>query len=276
MFKDLLSDTPWPTKAGTRTAMGPMTGAASTAAIAELAATSGPLIALVASSAEALTLERELPLFLADEIPILTLPDWETLPYDHFSPHQDIISQRLRTFFELPHLDRGVVILPVTTAMLRTPPQHFVEANTLDLSIGDQFDTERFTQGLALNGYRAVDTVMEHGEFAVRGSLLDVFPMGSNTPYRIDLLDDEVETLRIFDPETQRTVSQVDSIKLMPAREFPVSSQAVERFQMAWYETFDGDAESCPTFTEISNGRIPGGARRLRCLARGQPGFRSL
>ena len=260
MFKDLLSDTPWPTKAGSRTAMGPMTGAASTAAIAELAAASGPLIALVASSAEALTLERELPLFLADEIPILTLPDWETLPYDHFSPHQDIISQRLRTFFELPHLERGVVILPVTTAMLRTPPQHFVEANTLDLSIGDQFDTERFTQGLALNGYRAVDTVMEHGEFAVRGSLLDVFPMGSNTPYRIDLLDDEVETLRIFDPETQRTVSQVDSIKLMPAREFPVSSQAIERFQMAWYETFDGDAESCPTFTEISNGRIPGGA----------------
>ncbi len=260
MFKDLLSNTPWPTKAGTRTAMGPMTGAASTAAIAELAASSRPLIVLVASSAEALTLERELPFFLADDLPILTLPDWETLPYDHFSPHQDIISQRLRTFFELPHLERGVVILPVTTAMLRTPPKHFVEANTLDLSIGDHFNTERFTQGLALNGYRAVDTVMEHGEFAVRGSLLDVFPMGSNAPYRIDLLDDEVETLRIFDPETQRTVSQVNSIKLMPAREFPVSRKAIERFQMAWYETFDGDAEGCPTFTEISHGRIPGGA----------------
>ncbi|MDG2461072.1 MAG: transcription-repair coupling factor [Luminiphilus sp.] len=260
MFKELLSNAPWPQKIGSRTALGPMPGAASAAAIAELASAGGPLIVMVASSTEALMLERELPLFLEGALPVLTLPDWETLPYDHFSPHQDIISQRLRTFFELPHLKAGIVIVPVTTAMLRTPPQHFVEVNTLDLSVDEQFDTERFTHGLALNGYRSVETVMEHGEFAVRGSLLDVFPMGSNAPYRIDLLDDEVETLRTFDPETQRTVSQVDRIKLMPAREFPVSKKAIERFQMAWYQTFEGDAEGCPTFTEISAGRIPGGA----------------
>jgi transcription-repair coupling factor (superfamily II helicase) len=259
MLRDHLIDTPWPQVAGSRTAVGPLPGSAGSAAIAELASMDRPLITLVASSTDALVLARELPMFLESDIPVLTLPDWETLPYDHFSPHQDIVSQRLRTFYELPKLNSGIVILPITTAMLRTPPKYFVEGNTLDLSAGDQFDLARFTAGLALNGYRAVETVMEHGEFAVRGALLDVFPMGSEAPYRVDLFDEEVETLRIFDPETQRTVDQVPRIKLMPAREFPVNADAIERFQMAWFDAFDGDADLCPTFTEVSAGRIPGG-----------------
>ena len=263
MFLPLIKDTPWPATKGTCTALGPLPGAASTAAIAELAARGelqGPFVVLVASSTEAHTLERELPLFLPEPVPVLTLPDWETLPYDHFSPHQDIVSQRLRTFYELPKLREGIVILPITTAMLRTPPQHYIEGNTLDLSVGDTFDADGFAKSLALNGYRAVETVFEHGEFAVRGALLDVFPMGSDTPYRIDLLDDEVETLRTFDPETQRTVDRVEQIKLMPAREFPIGGDATHRFQMAWFESFDGDADLCPAFTEISAGRVPGGA----------------
>jgi len=260
MFRDLISDLPWPNQPGTRSALGPLPGSASTAAIAELALQGAPLVTLVASSAEAQLLERELPLFLAEDLPILTLPDWETLPYDHFSPHQDIVSQRLRTLYELPKLNRGIVILPITTAMLRTPPQHYVEGNTLDLSLGDTFDADAFVKSLTLNGYRAVDTVFEHGEFAVRGALLDVFPMGSEAPYRIDLLDDEVETLRTFDPDTQRTVDKVEHIKLMPAREFPLGGEATHRFQMAWFEHFDGDADLCPAFTEISAGRVPGGA----------------
>lgn len=260
MLRDRLADTPWPHVAGSRTAVGPLLGSSSSAAIAELAAFDQPLIALVASSTDALVLARELPLFLQSDIPVLTLPDWETLPYDHFSPHQDIVSQRLRTFYELPNLNRGIVILPVSTAMLRTPPTYFIEGNTLDLSSGAPFDLERFTTSLTLNGYHAVETVMEHGEFAVRGALLDVFPMGSESPYRIDLFDNEVETLRTFDPETQRTISQVSQIKLMPAREFPVNSTAIRRFQMAWFDAFDGDADLCPTFSEVSAGRIPGGA----------------
>ena len=260
MLKDRLADTPWPNSVGSRTAIGPLLGSAGSAAIAELAAADRPLIVLVPSSTDALVLARELPLFLQSDIPVLTLPDWETLPYDHFSPHQDIVSQRLRTFYELPNLAQGLVILPITTAMLRTPPKYFIEGNTLDLSAGDQFDLERFTTGLTLNGYHAVETVMEHGEFAVRGALLDVFPMGSESPYRIDLFDNEVETLRTFDPETQRTVNQVQHIKLMPAREFPVNSDAIRRFQMSWYDTFDGDADLCPTFNEVTAGRIPGGA----------------
>ena len=263
MYHPLIKDTRWPATPATRTALGPVPGAASTAAIAELARNSEvgrPLVVLVASSADANMLERELPLFLPEPIPVLTLPDWETLPYDHFSPHQDIVSQRLRTFYELPKLSGGIVILPITTAMLRTPPQHYVEGNTLDLSVGDTFNADSFTKSLALNGYRAVETVFEHGEFAVRGALLDVFPMGSDAPYRIDLLDDEVETLRTFDPETQRTVDRVEQIKLMPAREFPIGGDATHRFQMAWFEHFDGDADLCPAFTEISAGRVPGGA----------------
>ena len=263
MFHPLIKDTPWPANKGTRTALGPLPGAASTAAIAELASQSEmqrPVVVLVASSTEAHTLERELPLFLPHPVPILTLPDWETLPYDHFSPHQDIVSQRLRTFYELPKLSEGILILPITTAMLRTPPQHYIDGNTLDLSVGDTFDADSFAKSLALNGYHAVETVFEHGEFAVRGALLDVFPMGSDMPYRIDLLDDEVETLRTFEPETQRTVDRVEQIKLMPAREFPIGGDATHRFQMAWFESFDGDADLCPAFTEISAGRVPGGA----------------
>ena len=152
MFHPLIKDTPWPATPGTRMALGPLPGAASTAAIAELAAQSEmqrPVVVLVASSTEAHTLERELPLFLPHPVPILTLPDWETLPYDHFSPHQDIVSQRLRTFYELPKLSEGIVILPITTAMLRTPPQHYVEGNTLDLSVGAPCDADSFAKSLA-------------------------------------------------------------------------------------------------------------------------------
>ena len=126
MLKDRLADTPWPHVAGSRTAIGPLVGSAGSATVAELATADQPLIALVANSSEALVLARELPLFLGSDIPIHTLPDWETLPYDHFSPHQDIVSQRLRTFYELPNLTNGIVILPITTAMLRTPPAYFV------------------------------------------------------------------------------------------------------------------------------------------------------
>ncbi len=260
MFCDLITKIPWPEKPGSRTAIGPMPGATSSAAIAEFAEQGRTLVVLVASLAEAHTLERELPLFLSANTPILTLPDWETLPYDHFSPHQDIVSQRLRTLYELPKLTHGIVLLPVTTAMLRTPPQHYIDGNTLDLKVGDTFDPEAFAKNLTLNGYRTVETVFEHGEMAIRGALLDVFPMGSAVPFRIDLLDDEVETLRSFDPASQRTIERVSEIKLMPAREFPIGGDAINRFQMAWYDSFEGDAEICPIFTEISAGRVPGGA----------------
>ena len=251
---------PWPEKAGTRSSFGPCPGASAALTIATLAAENRPLVVVTPNTSAALELEREIPLFLKKPLEILTLPDWETLPYDNFSPHQDIISERLNALHKLPSMTQGILIVPMTTLMHRTPPCHYIAGNSLVLALGEALNTETFVRNLSLNGYRAVDTVYEHGEYAIRGSLLDIYPMGSELPYRIDLFDNEIETLRTFDPESQRTIAKVDSIRLLPAREFPMHPQAIQRFQMNWYRSFDGDPENCPTFTEISEGRVPGGA----------------
>ncbi|MGD2008254.1 MAG: CarD family transcriptional regulator, partial [Cellvibrionales bacterium] len=260
MLTELVATTPWPRQVGTRTALGPMPGAACSHALAQLALAHPLLVVVVPSSSEAATLERELPLFTREPVTTLSLPDWETLPYDTFSPHQDIVSQRLSTFHQLPELSAGILIVPVTTLMQRCPPVHYIAGSSLMLDVGQPLDTQTLVHNLSLNGYRSVDTVYEHGEFAVRGSLLDIFPMGSSLPYRIDLFDDEIESLRTFDPETQRTIAKVDSIRLLPAREFPLTSDAIERFKLNWYRSFDGDPENCSMFREICQGRVPGGA----------------
>ena len=260
MFQSLINNLPWPDKVGTRSAIGPCPGASTALAVAELASQTGLLVVVTPTTAAALTLERELPLFFKKPLEILTLPDWETLPYDNFSPHQDIVSERLNALHRLPSMTSGVLIVPVTTLMHRTAPTHYIAGNSLVLTCGESLDTKTFVHNLVLNGYRSVDTVYEHGEYAIRGSLLDIFPMGSPLPYRIDLFDNEVETLRTFDPESQRTIAKVDSIRLLPAREFPLHEDAIHRFQLNWYRSFDVDAPSCPTFNEISSGRVPGGA----------------
>jgi len=260
MFHSLVTSLPWPQTPGSRSAVGPFPGSSAALAIAELAPKGGLLVVITPNTAAALTLERELPLFFDQPVEVLTLPDWETLPYDNFSPHQDIISERLSTLHRLPSMTAGVLIVPVSTLMHRAPPTHYIAGNSLVLERGDFFDSEAFIRNLTLNGYHSVDTVYEHGEYAIRGSLLDIFPMGSRLPFRIDLFDNEVETLRTFDPESQRTIAKVDSIRLLPAREFPLHDQAIHRFQMNWYQRFDVDPDNCPTFTEISQGRVPGGA----------------
>ena len=260
MFTELTQSLPWPQKTGTRTAIGPCLGAGVSLAVAELSALNEFLVVVTPSTSSALELERELPIFLEKPLEILTLPDWETLPYDNFSPHQDIVSERLNAFHRLPSMRAGVLIVPVTTLMHRTPPVHYIAGNSLVLEIGQELNTESFVRNLSLNGYRAVDTVYEHGEYAIRGSLLDIYPMGSRLPYRIDLFDAEVESLRTFDPESQRTIDKVNSIRLLPAREFPLNEDAIDRFKMNWYRSFDHDPDNCPTFTEISRGRVPGGA----------------
>jgi len=260
MFLDKLTENVWPSTPGARTAFGPFLGAAETLCIAELASQTLPLAIVTPSISSARTIERELRLFLDPDVEVLTLPDWETLPYDHFSPHQDIVSERLDVFHRLPALQRGIVLIPITTLMLRTPPVHYVTGNSLVLALGDHFNAQEFTRDLARNGYRAVDTVYEHGEYAVRGALLDIFPMGSELPYRIDLFDNEVESLRTFDPESQRTLDRVDQIRMLPAREFPLTAGAIERFQFSWYRLFDGDPDQSAVFTEISAGRVPAGA----------------
>ena len=259
MFPELLKDTPWPQQKASRTALGPFSGSAEARCIAELARPGQLLLVITADTSSALTLERELPFFLEDDVEILAFPDWETLPYDNFSPHQDIISERLSTLHRLRRMTGGILVVPIPTLMHRLAPTDYIAASSLVLAQGQTLDIDSFRRDLQLNGYLNVETVYEHGEFALRGSLFDIYPMGSKLPYRIDLLDAEVDSLRTFDPETQRTVDKVERINLLPGREYPLDKGAISRFQMNWYEAFEVDPDQCAVYVEVSAGRSPGG-----------------
>jgi transcription-repair coupling factor (superfamily II helicase) len=238
---------------------GNLPGAALSLAIAEAASSAKRFtLLLTADSQSAERLEQELR-FFAPELPVLHFPDWETLPYDLFSPHQDIISLRVSTLYRLPELKHGILVVPITTALHRLPPKRFLLGSSLVMEVGQRVDVEQLRGNLEAAGYRCVDTVYEHGEFAVRGALVDIFPMGSNEPYRIDLFDDEVETLRTFDPETQRSIDKVESIKLLPAREFPLEKKAVTDFRGRFRERFDVDFRRCPIYQDLSTGITPAG-----------------
>ncbi|SFM36943.1 transcription-repair coupling factor [Halopseudomonas yangmingensis] len=234
-------------------------GAARALAIAE-AASAHPGLSLVVGkdSAEADTLEQELR-FFAPQLPVLSFPDWETLPYDRFSPHQDIISQRLTSLFKLPQVSQGILVVPMTTLLQRIAPRSFLGGSVLMLEVGQRLDIERMRLNLDAAGYRCVDTVYEHGDYAVRGALLDLYPMGSRLPYRIDLLDDDIDTLRTFDPETQRSIDRVERIQLLPAREFPLDKSALTGFRARFRERFDVDYRQCPIYQDLSEGMVPPG-----------------
>lgn len=192
-------------------------------------------------------------------LPVHLFPDWETLPYDMFSPHQDIISERLTTLSNLPDLRTGVVILPVNTLMHRLAPRAYLDANSLALDAGQKINIEQMRLRFENAGYRCVSQVMEHGEFAVRGSLIDLFPMGSQHPYRIDLFDDEIESIRRFDPDSQRSADVIERLRLLPAREFPLDEAARMRFRQRYRSEFEGDATMSSIYREVSNGNAPAG-----------------
>lgn len=204
---------------------------------------------------------EELDFFVHDDdgLELMRFPDWETLPYDTFSPHQDIVSERLAVLTRLPHARSAILVVPVGTLMGRIAPAQFIEAYSLSLRVGERLDLDEMRGRLDRAGYRNVSQVMEHGEFAVRGSLLDIFPMGAHTPYRIDLFDDEVETIRIFDPESQRSSDRVDAIDLLPAREVPVDADGIARFRRNWRARFEGDPTACTVYREVSQGNAPAG-----------------
>ena len=219
----------------------------------------GPVVVTTPDTPAAHRLEEELRFYLAGQLPILHFPDWETLPYDLFSPHQDIISERLATLYQLPSLRRGILIVPVNTLMVRLAPRQYLELNSLVLKQGERLDLGAMRRRLEASGYRCVSQVMEHGEFAVRGSVFDLYPMGGALPYRIDLLDDEVESIRTFDPETQRSRDKVEHVNLLPAREFPLTDEAIGRFRQAWRARFEGDPSACPVYRDVSDGLAPAG-----------------
>jgi len=239
---------------------GQLYGSAAALALAEAArGAAGPLL-LIAESARALDrLQSELRFFLGGELSVLPFPDWETLPYDRFSPHPDIISQRLAALYELPSLKRGIVIVTLETLLQRLPPPSYVESHTLLITRGDRLPRDAFRARLAQAGYAQVAQVMSPGECAVRGSLIDVFPMGAAEPLRIDLFDDEIETIRAFDPETQRSGERLECVRLLPAREVPLDAPAVKTFRQRYRVRFEGDPSRSPVYRDVSNGLAPGG-----------------
>ncbi len=207
----------------------------------------------------ALRLEHELSFFLQNEYPILHFPDWETLPYDVFSPLPEIISERLKTLALLPQVKRGALVVSVTTLMHRLAPREHVLANSFAVKVGDDFNLELNRIKLESVGYHCVSQVYQHGEFAVRGSIVDLFPMGSKVPFRIELFDEEIESIRTFDPETQRSLEKTDRIQLFPAREFPLTDDSIKHFRQAFREAFPETSPKNHFYLDVSKGITPGG-----------------
>ena len=218
----------------------------------------GLVLAVARDTHGAQSLENDLRVFAAD-LPVLHFPDWETLPYDLFSPHPDIVSQRVAALYRLPGIGRGVLVVPVSSLMQRLPPPSWIAGNALDLRKGQKLDLDAEKRRLEASGYRNVPQVLDPGDFAVRGALLDLFPMGSDVPYRIELFDDVIDTLRSFDPETQRYDHPVESVKLLPAREFPLDLASTKRVREILSERFDFDPRRCPLYQDLKEGGTPAG-----------------
>jgi transcription-repair coupling factor (superfamily II helicase) len=224
--------------------------------------TSGIKVLIAQDNLSASQLQDELQFFLNQEQnpqELLFFPDWETLPYDQFSPHQDIISERLFTLSRIQQVKNAIVITSASTLMHRLCPPEFLNQYALMLKEGQKLDLNIFRNQLQQSGYHCVNKVLEHGEFALRGSIIDVYPMGSGMPFRIELFDDEIESLREFDTETQRTVEKIKEINVLPAREFPLNEQSQVLFRRAFRELFSGNPSQCPIYEAVSNGQFPSG-----------------
>jgi len=220
-----------------------------------------PLLIITHDTPSALRLEQEL-LSLVQQPSLLTIclfPDWETLPYDIFSPHQDIISQRLATLYQLSRMQKGIVIVPVTTLAQRLAPKQYLEANSLIINKGDKKDLHQLRQELEAGGYRCVEQVMAHGEFSARGAIVDLFPMGSKTPFRLDFFDDEIDEIRLFDPDNQRSSDKIDAINLLPAHEFPIDKEAINLFRGQYRQQFTSSIDKESIYHQVSNGILPPG-----------------
>lgn len=258
MKQNTILSIPLPKKAGESSYVGNLSGAALALSIAELAANhNGPILAVVPDSQTAVRLQPEISQFTHTDVTIF--PDWETLPYDNFSPHQDIISDRLARLYQLPTQESGVLLVPISTLLQRLTPREYLHQHALIVKKGDRLSLEKLRLQLEASGYRHVDQVIEHGEYASRGSLLDLYPMGSNHPYRIDFFDDEVDSIREFDPENQRSTGEIEHINLLPAHEFPTDDLAVESFRVRWRERFEARREPESIYQQVSKKTWPAG-----------------
>ena len=221
----------------------------------------GPLLAIARDTQGAHQLEADLHTLLGvrGDLPVLPFPDWETLPYDRFSPHPDIVSQRLAALHRLPTLKRGIVVVPVQTLMQRLPPLRYVVGGSFDYRVGQSLDFDAEKRRLEAASYRHVPQVLDPGDFAVRGGLLDVYPMGAEAPLRIELLDDSIDSIRAFDPESQRSLEKTDAVRMLPGREVPLDEAAIERALGTLRERFDVDTRRSSLYQDLKSGLAPAG-----------------
>ena len=230
-------------------------------ALAKLAEQQSRRILLITEDApSAYRFEQEIRFFtptLASHVSVF--PDWETLPYDNFSPHQDIISERLRVLAKLPESQQGVLIVSLSSLLHRIAPASYIQGQTFLFAPGERKPLEGFRRQLEQAGYRTVNQVMEHGEYSVRGSIIDVFPMGSDQPYRIDYFDDEIDSIRPFDVETQRSAEPIANIQLLPAHEFPTNDAGIELFRRQYRERFQASTARESVYQQVSHGSWPAG-----------------
>jgi len=247
-----------PPKPGQRLDLPPLAASADALAISQLAR-ANQLLAVVASSPlEAQRLAEEIAWF-APALRTHVLPDWETLPYDSFSPHQDLISERLATLHAVSRGECEILIVAASTALTRLPPPAFLAAHTFFMKKGEKLDIEKLRAQLARAGYQPVTQVVTAGEYSIRGGLVDLFPMGTPLPYRIELFDDEIETIRSFDVDSQRTLYPVPEIRLLPAREFPAGDAGRTTFRQRFREFFEGDSSRISLYKDVSSGILPAG-----------------
>ena len=216
----------------------------------------GLLVVVVQDVRRLHMLEAEIDFFQdpIEPIPVHRLLDWECLPYDLFSPHPDITSQRLRTLSRLPETKRGILLLTLETLIQRLPPKPFILEQSFSLEVGEPLDMEAMRERLSNSGYRLVGQVMAPGEFAVRGGLFDIFAMGARYPFRLDLFGEIIEGIRLFDPETQRSAESTTTISLLPAREFPITSESIDLFRQNFRRLFEGDPQQQQIYREVSRG----------------------
>ncbi len=256
----LIASAPAPPPPGALSHWGRLIGASVALLVAELAQKADrPVVIFAEDPRHADQLEAEIAFFAGPDLPVQHFVEWETLPWDSFSPHQDIISQRLRVLSALPATTNGVIIAAVSALQQRLPPLDYVAARSLSLRKGQSLPRQAFTGDLTAAGYLRVPQVSEHGEFAVRGSLIDVFPMGADAPARIDFFDDEIESLRYFSAETQLSGARVDRIDVLPAREIPLDDEAVRVFRDRYRERFEGQPGKSRVYRDVSDGIAHGG-----------------
>ena len=246
---------------------GNLKGAARSLILSELVSQfKGTTLIITPDHLSAMVIQEELRFFWQgrqtseEDLPqILLFPDWETLPYDHFSPHQDLISERLATLAALPTLKHVVLVTSMATLMRRIPPCTFIQSTSLSVAQGERLSVAAFRERLKESGYTFVNKVMEHGECAIRGSIIDLYPMGHPWPFRLDFFDEDIEKIKRFDPDTQCSTQELGEIKILPAREYPLTDKGITHFRQAWRNRFSGNPMHCPLYQEISEKHTPQG-----------------